>query len=105
MAGDLRSALCDACLRQGAIAEAPASLVICAVYERVTSKYGERGIRYVHMEIGHAAQNVCLQAVALGLDTVVIGALHENRIMTVMGLPKDQLPLYVIPAGRRPDQH
>ena len=60
--GDRRRDLWGAALEQSPIKNAPVVLVFCAIYERTTRKYGERGIRYVHMEVGHAAQNVCLQA-------------------------------------------
>lgn len=96
---DLRSALADASLGQQSISEAPVDIVICAVYERVTSKYGRRGIRYVNMEAGHIAQNIHLQAVALGLGSVSICAFSDEGVKKILSLPKDQEPLYIIPVG------
>jgi len=95
-----RSALTRAGLGQRSLKSAPAVLIVCAVYERVTIKYGERGIRYIHMEAGHAAQNIGLQAVALGLSTVVIGAFHDSEVKRVVGTAEDEHPLYLIPVGR-----
>ena len=74
-------------------------LVIAAVYERMTTKYGERGIRYAHLEAGHAAQNVYLQAVPLGLGTVV-GAFDDERVRRIAGLQPREQPLYLMPVGR-----
>ena len=68
--GDLRPALARAALNQSWIGEAPAAVVIAAVPRRSTRKYGERGIRYVHIEVGHAGQNLLLQAAGLGLGGV-----------------------------------
>jgi SagB-type dehydrogenase family enzyme len=100
LSGDIRADLSRAALHQGSIAKAPVVLLFCAVYERVTCKYGERGIRYVNMEIGHAAQNVCLQAVALELGAVVIGAFRDNEVKRTADLPADEQPAYFIPVGR-----
>jgi SagB-type dehydrogenase family enzyme len=100
VSGDRRSPLSRAALRQGAIRKAPAVILFCAVYERTTGKYGQRGIRYVHMEVGHAAQNVCLQAIALGLQTAVIGAFRDTEIKAIANLPADEQPLYLVPIGR-----
>jgi len=72
--GDKRNELCDAALGQLCVKEGAISIVFSAVYERTTKKYGERGIRYVHMEAGHAAQNIYLQSVSLNLGTTVVGA-------------------------------
>ncbi len=98
--GDLREKLCQAALEQSSIKNAPAVLVLTVVCERTTRKYGERGIRYAHMEAGHAAQNVSLQVVSLGLGSVAIGAFKDQEVKSVMNLPKGEEPLYIIPVGR-----
>jgi SagB-type dehydrogenase family enzyme len=97
---DLRPALYRAALEQ-AVREAPAVFVITAIYERTARKYGDaRSPRYVHMEAGHAAQNLLLQAVALGLGAVPIGAFNDAQVQKVLGLPTEEQPLYLIPTGR-----
>lgn len=98
-ADDLRRPLAAAALGQAAVAVAPAVLVIAAVFRRTEVKYGERAERYVHLEAGHAAQNVLLQAVALGLGGVPIGAFSDREVQRVLGLPADHEPLYLIPVG------
>jgi SagB-type dehydrogenase family enzyme len=97
---DLRAAMRRAALDQEAISQAPAVFVIAAVYERISRKYGAaRTPRYVHMEVGHAAQNLLLEAVALGLGGVPIGAFEDDALQKALGLPMDHRPLYLIPVG------
>ena len=98
--GDPRANLYQAALRQDSVRQAPAVFIVAAVYERTTSKYGtERSPRYVHLEAGHAAQNLLLQAVALGLGAVPIGAFQDEEVQRALGLPADHEPLYLIPVG------
>ncbi|MDF1500202.1 MAG: SagB/ThcOx family dehydrogenase [Anaerolineales bacterium] len=97
---DLRTELSRAALDQQFIAEAPATVVITAVFHRVAGKYGvERGARYVQMEVGHAAQNVLLQAAALGLGSVPVGAFDDDQVSRLLRLPEDHAPLYLLPIG------
>lgn len=97
---DLRPAIFHAALEQEAIIHAPAVFVIAAVYERTAEKYGEaRGSRYVHIEAGHAAQNLLLEAVDLGLGAVPIGAFYDAQVQRALSLPADHQPLYLIPVG------
>jgi len=97
--GDRRDLLAKAALGQSSVARAPIDIVICAVYERVTAKYGKRGMRYTHMEAGHAAQNIHLQAVSLGLGSVPVGAFIDGEVAKTLNLPEDHRPLYIIPTG------
>jgi SagB-type dehydrogenase family enzyme len=98
--GDLRGALAEAALGQGWIAGAACVLVLAAVYRRTTRKYGARGRRYVHMEVGHAAQNVYLQARALGLGTTMVGAFQDERVQRLLGFEAEEAPLAMLPVGR-----
>ncbi|HDJ89638.1 MAG TPA: SagB/ThcOx family dehydrogenase [Thermoprotei archaeon] len=98
--GDYRRELAIAALRQYFIAEAPISIIITAIYERTTEWYGRRGIRYVHFEVGHVGQNIHLQAEALGLGTVMIGAFHDEEVAKILGIEKGENVLYIAPIGR-----
>ena len=99
-AGDRRTAIAEAALSQRWIADAAAILVLAAVEERTTVKYGRRGVRYVHIEVGHAAQNVYLQAAALGLGTTIVGAFDDDEVKGVANLRRDETPLCLLPIGR-----
>ncbi len=96
---DQRAALSSAALGQRCIAAAPVCLVIAAVYARTAAKYGTRARRYVHMETGHAAENILLQATALRLGTVVVGAFDDQAVQQILGMPADHEPLALIPVG------
>ena len=86
-------------MAQDAVREAPAVFIFTAVYARTARKYGDRAQRYVHIEVGHAAQNLLLEAVALDLAAVPIGAFDDERLSKLLKLPADQSPLYLIPVG------
>jgi SagB-type dehydrogenase family enzyme len=98
--GDRRKELYEAALRQESIRDGEMVIVLSAIYETTTSKYGERGIMYVHMEAGHTAQNICLQAVSLNLGVVTVGAFSDELVKEVMEMPVEEHPLYLIPVGR-----
>lgn len=77
---------------------APVAVVIAAVYERTTLRYGTRGIRYVDIEVGHSAQNIHLQAISLGLGSFPIGAFDDENVKEMLGMEEE--PLYIIPVGK-----
>ncbi len=97
---DLRPDLARATLDQEFIIDAPVDIVICALYHRTSYRYGRRGERYVHIEVGHVGENIHLQAVALGLATVEVGAFHDEEVRKVLGVEEQIKPLYIMPLGK-----
>ncbi len=97
--GDHRRELASAALRQSAVRDAPAVIVFAGVVQRTARKYGGRAERYVILEVGHAAQNVFLQAQTLGLGTVVIGAFRDRAVTRVLTLPGEEKCFYLMPVG------
>jgi len=100
LSGDIRESLAGAALAQEWISRAPAVVVVAATERQATQKYGERGVRYVHMEAGHAAQNILLQATALGLGGTPVGAFDDRAVARLLQLKRDEQPLYLLPVGR-----
>lgn len=98
--GDVRAALTKAALSQAWIQDAAAVIVFTADYQRTRKKYGNRAERYVHIEVGHAAENLFLQAVSLGLASVVVGAFDDDELARVLRLPRELQPLLLMPVGR-----
>lgn len=100
LVGDFRTALAEGSLDQQAIQRAPATLLYTVVYERLIERYGDREIeRYAYIEVGHSAQNVLLQAQALGLGAVPIGAFTDHELTELLQLPTENEPRYLIPVG------
>ena len=97
--GDVRGRLARAALNQQFVAQAPMSIVIAADYARTTGRYGERGVRYVHMEVGHAGGNIYLQCEALGLATVAVGAFDDQEVEEITGISGRFDALYIMPVG------
>jgi SagB-type dehydrogenase family enzyme len=96
---DMRAALASAAWGQDFIQAAPLTLIFAAEFRRTTGRYGKRGVRYVYMEAGHAAQNVHLQAEALGLGSVAVGAFDDAAVSNVLSLPDKLEPLYMVTVG------
>lgn len=99
--GDRRRAVAGACLQQTWLAEAPILFVITGEYRRSQVKYGNRGVRYILMEVGHVAQNIFLQAEALNLGAGIVGAFEDTALSQTLTLPMSHEPLVVMPVGYR----
>lgn len=97
--GDMRGELSAACMGQRSVAEAGVVFVFGAVFERTMGRYRARADRYVYVEAGHAGQNVLLEAVALGLGAVPVGAYDDAKVKEVVGMPEEEEAVYVIPVG------
>lgn len=99
-ADDLRGELASAALAEAWIATAAAVIIIAGAIERTADRYGQRAVRYVQMEVGCVAQNVYLQATALDLGTVFVGAFSDTRVRAVLKLPEAEQPFAIMPMGK-----
>ncbi len=98
--GDFSQELMVAAVDQQWVGDAALNLVITGFFERTTQRYGDRGVHYVYMEVGHVGQNVYLQAESLGLGTVAIGAFYDSKVQEILRTSKDEVPLYVMPVAK-----
>jgi SagB-type dehydrogenase family enzyme len=96
---DKRAEISRAAIGQPWVQEAAADIVVAAVYEKVSAVYGERAKRLIDIEAGHVAQNLHLQAVALGLGSVPIGAFNRDEVQKILALPGDHKPVYIVSVG------
>ncbi|MFA6170790.1 MAG: SagB/ThcOx family dehydrogenase [Candidatus Margulisiibacteriota bacterium] len=96
---DRRTAIVRASLGQQFIGEAPCVIIVCGNFRISQAKFGQRSYRYINMEVGHAAENIHLQAVALGLASVSVGAFWDDVVAKVLELPETRDPFYIIPVG------
>lgn len=97
---DLRNSICRTTFDQDFVAQAAAVMVFSAVYDRTCAKFGEAGRKFVHMDLGHSAENVHLQAVSLEVGTVVVCAFRPDEVKKVLALAADEEPLYLMPLGK-----
>jgi SagB-type dehydrogenase family enzyme len=96
---ELKEKLSKACLSQPCVTNSTGAIILSAVYERVTQKYGPKGEQYALIEIGCASQNIHLQAVSLNLGTVFVGGFNKQDIQKILALPQDNHPGCVMPVG------
>ena len=100
--GHYLGALAEICLGQEHVAEAPAAIILTAVYQRTASKYHARAYRYIHVDTGAAIENIYIAAEALGLAIVVIGAFYDQELCTLLGIDcYTEIPVAVMPTGHR----
>lgn len=96
---DRRPSLVRASLAQSFIGEAPLVIIVAGNFRITEAKYGQRSYRYLNMEVGHVAENIHLQAVAMGLVSVPVGAFWDDVVAKILELPDTQDPFYLIPVG------
>jgi len=98
--GDLGEQMQEAANDQSAVGNSPVTVVIAAHFDRVTKKYADRGYRYAYMEAGAVMQNVYLQATALGLGTVSVGAFNDDLLNELLGINGvHEAGLVIMPIG------
>jgi len=97
--GSVQPEIAALTLEQPTLGDASLVIVLTAVAQRTTWKYGQRGWRYIWLEAGHVAQNLCLVAAALGLAAVPVGGFYDAELAKLLMLAGDETPLYLVAMG------
>ncbi len=91
--GDLRAQLSG----QQTVTTAPLTLVIAADYAKMS---GAAAHTWADFEAGCAAENVFLQAVAMGLGSVPVGGMEPAKVAETLGCPAGETVIILIPVGK-----
>jgi len=98
-AGDQRARLAEAARGQRGIQQAPVDFVFTGDPSVFGDRFTGLANEFVYLETGHAAQNLALEATALGLGTVTMGGIDPAAVAKVLDLPAGRLVMYVMPVG------
>lgn len=92
IAGDMRDSL-------GGVPPASCHIVVAGSSRKLTAQFRDKAKTYMLLEAGHVAQNICLQAVSLGLGSVTIGGIDTREVGRACKLPRYTEAIYVISVG------
>jgi len=99
---DTAERLAGACYGQAMVKEAAATFIWVADRYRMVWRYGERGIRYLHLDAGHICQNLYLAAESIGAGACAIAAFYDEQVNEILGLDGvDRFAVYLAPVGKR----
>jgi SagB-type dehydrogenase family enzyme len=99
--GDQTDRLHEACCYQDYARTAAVVVLIAAALQRTKRRYGERGYRYVLLDVGHLTQNLLLSATALGLAAMTTCGFFDDVASDLLRLDGvDEAVLYVAFLGR-----
>lgn len=92
----------EACYRQRFVKTCAVTFLLSAVVYRTCWRYGERGYRYMHLDAGHACQNLYLAAEAIDCGACAIGAFYDEGMNTILDLDgENQFVIYVATIGKK----
>lgn len=98
----LADKITGACLDQRFVSTSAVTFIWVAVPYRMVWRYGERGYRYLHIDVGHVCQNLYLAAEAIDGGVCAIAAFNDEAINNILGIDgKQQFVIYVATLGKR----
>jgi len=89
------------CYGQRFVVQSAVTMIWTAVSYRMTWRYGERGYRYIHLDAGHACQNLYLASLSIGCGACGIAAFDDDALSDLLGIDgMDQIPVYLCTVGK-----
>lgn len=92
----------SACLGQAFVRSSAVTFIFTAVIYRMSWRYSERAYRLIHLDAGHACQNLYLASEQIGCGTCAIGAFDDQQMADVLNIDgEDEFVLYCATVGRK----
>ena len=99
---DIADRITQGCLEQDFIRKSAVTFIWVADVYRMKWRYGERGYRYLHLDAGHACQNLYLGAGSLDCGVCAIAAFSDDYMNDLLGLDGvKQFVIYVATVGKK----
>lgn len=98
--GDKRPALCKAAPQREFLPDVPMVVVITGTRKRTAQKFPDDAMRFMCLEAGHVMQNILLEATALGLICVPMGAFSAEEARKALKPAAGEDPLYMTAIGK-----
>lgn len=96
----LKSELEGIWISQGWFRKAAVILIITAVYQRTTNKYGQSGLPFLFIEAGHLGQNLYLLCETMGIGCSAIGQFRKKELIKLLDIdPNTEIPVYYLALG------
>jgi len=100
--GEIAEQAAAACLGQNFVAAAAATFFWVADVYRMTWRYGQRGYRYLHLDVGHVCQNLYLAAEAIECGCCAIAAFDDDAVNELLGVDGfNHFAIYVATVGKK----
>jgi SagB-type dehydrogenase family enzyme len=98
----LSDRMMSACLGQAFVRSSAVSFIWTAVIYRMSWRYSERAYRLIHLDAGHACQNLYLASEQIGCGTCAIGAFDDQQMADVLDIDgEEEFVLYCATVGRK----
>lgn len=93
-----------ACLGQAFVKSSAVTFLWTCVVYRMAWRYAERAWRLVHLDAGHACQNLYLAAEQIGCGACAIGAFDDQQAADVLGIDGvEEFVIYCATVGKKPE--
>lgn len=102
LAENIAEKITKATLDQSQVKKCNVTFLFVAVVERMKYRYGERGYRYLHIDAGHAGQNLYLAAENIGCGVCAIAAFEDEELNSILDLDgEEHFVIYLLTVGKK----
>ena len=102
LSDDLADRVVDGAYGQTMVKTGAVTFIWVAVPYRIAWRYGQRSYRYLHLDIGHVAQNLYLAVENIKSGCCAIAAFYDEKMNDLLGIDgEEQFVIYMASMGKK----